>query len=122
MEQRNIKIWDETPGYDYIAEIDLPEMHSWFLDKAHSIPPLTPLCAWQWARYSGHGLKVACAELSIPACKGWELRILNGGIYCAFKMVRDRRRFLNVRSNSTRHCNHGLKTLTVCGLVINKSY
>jgi pyruvate,water dikinase len=87
--QPRVKIWDETPGYDYIAEIDLPEMHSWFLDKAHSVPPVTPMCGWQWSRYCGHGLKVACAELSIPRCKGWELRILNGGIYCAFHIVRD---------------------------------
>jgi pyruvate,water dikinase len=88
--QPEIKIWDESPGYDYIAEIDLPEMHSWFLDKAHSIPPLTPLYGWHWTRYCGHGLKVACAEFSIPACKGWELRMLNGSIYCAFQIVRDR--------------------------------
>jgi pyruvate,water dikinase len=90
-EKHKVKIWDETPGFDYIAEIDLPAMHSWFLDKAHSIPPVTPLYGWQWARYCGHGLKVACAELSIPTCKGWELRILNGGIYCALHIVRDQR-------------------------------
>lgn len=90
-EKHKVKIWDETPGFDYIAEIDLPAMHSWFLDKAHSIPPVTPLYGWQWARYCSHGLKVACTELSIPTCKGWELRILNGGIYCALHIVRDQR-------------------------------
>jgi pyruvate,water dikinase len=90
-EKHKVKIWDEAPGFDYIAEVDLPAMHSWFLDKAHSIPPVTPLYGWQWARYCSHGLKVACAELSIPACKGWELRILNGGIYCALHIVRDQR-------------------------------
>jgi phosphohistidine swiveling domain-containing protein len=89
--QTNLRIWDATPGYDYIAEVDLPEMHSWFLDGAHCIPPLTPLCGWHWARYCSHGLKVACAELSIPACKGWELRMLHGGIYCAFQIVRDQK-------------------------------
>jgi len=83
------KIWEAKPGYDYIAEIDLPAMHSWFLDKAHCTPPLTPLCGWLWTRYCSHGLKVACAELSIPACKGWELRILKGGIYFALHIVRD---------------------------------
>lgn len=85
------KIWDETPGYDYIAEIDLPQMHSWFLDGTHSIPPLTPLYGYQWVRFCGHGLKFACTELSIPTCRGWELRFLNGGIYCAFHIVRDKK-------------------------------
>ena len=89
--QQKVKIWDEAPGYDYIAEIDLPEMHSWFLDGTHSIPPLTPLYGWHWVRFCGHGLKVACTELSIPTCKGWELRFLNGGIYCAFHIVRDQK-------------------------------
>jgi pyruvate,water dikinase len=89
--QPKTKIWDETPGYDYIAEIDLPEMNSWFLDGTHSIPPLTPLYGYQWVRYCGHGLKFACTELSIPTCKGWELRFLNGGIYCAFHIVREQK-------------------------------
>jgi pyruvate,water dikinase len=89
--QLKTKIWDETPGYDYIAEIDLPEMNSWFLDGTHSIPPLTPLYGYQWVRYCGHGLKFACTELSIPTCKGWELRFLNGGIYCAFHIVREQK-------------------------------
>ena len=88
--QRNTKVWDAAPGYDYLAEIDLPEMHSWFLDGAHCIPPLTPLSGWHWARYCSHGLKVACSELSIPACKGWELRMRDGRVYCAFQIVRDR--------------------------------
>lgn len=89
------------PGYDYIAEIDLPAMHSWFLDKAHCTPPLTPLFIWHWVRYCGHGLKVACSELSTPACRGWELRVLKGGIYFALDIVRDpeeiARRQLNFR-------------------------
>jgi pyruvate,water dikinase len=84
------KIWDETPGFDFIAEVDLPAMHTWFLDRAHSVPPLTPLFAWQWARYCSHGLKVACTELSTPMCKGWELRVLDGNIYCALHIVRER--------------------------------
>jgi pyruvate,water dikinase len=84
-----IKIWDKTIGSDYIEEIDLPQMHSWFLDGTHSVPPLTPLYAWHWVKYCSHGFKVACTELSIPTCKGWELRNLNGSIYCALHIVRD---------------------------------
>jgi len=87
--QPKVKIWDKTIGSDYIEEIDLPQMHSWFFDGTHSIPPLTPLYAWHWVKYCSHGFKVACAELSIPTCKGWELRTLNGSIYCAFHIVRD---------------------------------
>jgi hypothetical protein len=69
-----IKLWDEVPGYDFIEEIDLPEMHSWFLDGTHSVPPWTPLYGWFWIRYCCHGLKYACDQLSIPTCKGWEMR------------------------------------------------
>jgi len=87
--QPKVKIWDKTIGSDYIEEIDLPQMHSWFFDGTHSVPPLTPLYAWHWVKYCSHGFKVACTELSIPTCKGWELRTLNGSIYCAFHIVRD---------------------------------
>lgn len=86
-----VKIWDANPGFEYIAERDLPDMHSWFLDGAHSTPPVTPLCAWLWARYCGHGMKVGCNELSIPGCKGWEIRTLEGGIYCSLHVVRDQK-------------------------------
>ncbi len=87
--QPKLKIWDKTIGSDYIEEIDLPQMHSWFFDGTHSVPPLTPLYAWHWVKYCSHGFKTACTELSIPTCKGWELRTLNGSIYCAFHIVRD---------------------------------
>jgi pyruvate,water dikinase len=89
--QQKIKIWDGVPGYDFIEEIDLAEMPSWFQDGTHSIPPVTTMFGYQWARFCGHGLKFACTELSIPTCKGWEVRISNGGIYCALHIVRDRK-------------------------------
>ena len=88
-EQGMMKLWDESPGYDLIEEIDLPEMHSWFLDGTHSVPPWTPLYGWHWIRYCCHGTKVAAAELSIPTCKGWEMRFRDGGSYNAFNIVRD---------------------------------
>ena len=83
------KIWDAVPGYDFIEEVDLAVMPSWFLDGTHSIPPLTPLFSYQWARFCSHGFKAACEELSIPTCKGWEIRVLNGGLYCGLHIVRD---------------------------------
>jgi phosphohistidine swiveling domain-containing protein len=88
--QHKVKIWDGVPGYDFIEEIDLAQMPSWFQDGTHSIPPVTTMFGYQWARFCGHGLKFACTELSIPTCKGWEIRISNGGIYCALHVVRDR--------------------------------
>ena len=87
--QEIVKVWDALPGYDFIEEIDLPEMHSWFLDGTHSIPPWTPLYGWYWIRYCCHGLKTAADELSIPTCKGWEMRFKDGGSYNAFHIVRD---------------------------------
>jgi len=87
--QERVKLWDEAPGYDLIEEIDLPEKHSWFLDGTHSTPPWTPLYGWHWIRYCCHGTKVAAAELSIPTCKGWEMRLRDGGSYNAFNIVRD---------------------------------
>lgn len=87
--QERVKLWDEVPGYDLIEEIDVPEMHSWFLDGTHSVPPLTPLYGWFWVRGHGHGLKYAAAELSIPTCKGWEKRYRNGGSYVSLHIVRD---------------------------------
>jgi phosphohistidine swiveling domain-containing protein len=89
--QQKVRIWDGVPGYDFIEEIDLVQMPSWFLDGTHSIPPVTTMFGYQWARFCGHGLKFACSELSIPTCKGWEIRILNGGIYCALHVVRDQK-------------------------------
>jgi phosphohistidine swiveling domain-containing protein len=87
--RERVKLWDELPGYDLIEEVDLPAMHSWFLDGTHSVPPWTPLYGWYWIRYCCHGLKVAAEELSIPTCKGWEMRFRDGGSYNAFHIVRD---------------------------------
>ncbi|WP_028321574.1 PEP-utilizing enzyme [Desulfatiglans anilini] len=84
-------LWDALPGYDLIEEVDLPEMHSWFLDATHSVPPWTPLFGWYWIRFCCHGMKVVCDELSIPTCKGWEMRYRDGGSYNAFHIVRDKK-------------------------------
>ncbi len=68
------RLWDVAPGYDFIEEVDVPEMHSYFMDAGHSIPPLTPLAGQYWIRGYSHGTQVACAELSVPTCGGWEGR------------------------------------------------
>jgi phosphohistidine swiveling domain-containing protein len=84
-----VKLWDEIPGYDFTEAVDVPAMHSWFLDGTHSVPPWTPLFGWFWIRYCSHGTKAGCEHFSIPTCKGWEMRIMNGGSYNAFNIVRD---------------------------------
>jgi len=84
-----VKLWDALPGYELNEEIDLPEMHSWFLDATHCVPPWTPMFSWFWNRYCSHGLKYCADLLSIPTCKGWEFKGRNGGGYCAFHIVRD---------------------------------
>ncbi|OPY77256.1 MAG: Chondramide synthase cmdD [Syntrophorhabdus sp. PtaU1.Bin153] len=89
--QERVKLWDEVPGFDLLEEIDIPEKHSWFLDGTHCIPPWTPLFGWFWIKYCSHGLKTACSELSIPTCKGWEMRFRDGGSYNALNIVRDQK-------------------------------
>jgi phosphohistidine swiveling domain-containing protein len=84
-----VKLWDELPGYDLIEELDVPEMHSWFLAATHCVPPWTPLFGWYFIRFCSHGTKTAAAELSIPTCKGWEMRYRDGGLYSSFIIVRD---------------------------------
>lgn len=85
----HVKIWDELPGFDLIEEVDLPQFHSWFLAATHSVPPWTPLFGYHFHVWCSHGTKYAAAELSIPTCKGWEMRYRNGGLYCAFIIVRN---------------------------------
>lgn len=87
--QEKVKVWDATPGFEFIDEVDIPEMHSWFLDGTHSVPPWTPLYGWYWVNYCPHGTKAICEKLSIPTCKGWEMRYGNGGSYNAWHIVRD---------------------------------
>jgi pyruvate,water dikinase len=90
-QKKPVKIWDEVPGLDLIEEIDLPEMHSWFLAGAYCTPPWTPLFGWYFTNYSARGTQYAYAELSIPTTKGWCMRFKHGGLYAAFHIVRDKK-------------------------------
>ena len=87
--RENVRVWDATPGFEFIDDVDIPELHSWFLDGTHSVPPWTPLFGWYWVNYCPHGTKAICEKLSIPTCKGWEMRYMNGGSYNAFHIVRN---------------------------------
>lgn len=75
--------------YELNPESDVPFMHSWFLDAAHCTPPVTPMFGWHWTRFCTHGLKTACVEMSIPACRGWEVRLYNNRIYFSLNIIRD---------------------------------
>jgi len=87
--QEKVKVWDYSPGYDLIEEVDLADQESWFFDATHCIPPYTPLFGYHWVRGASHGTQYACEELSIPTCKGWELRYKDGGNFSSFYIVRD---------------------------------
>jgi pyruvate,water dikinase len=86
-----MRLWDEVPGYDLREDVDLPELHSWFLDGTHSVPPWTPLFGYYWIRFCSHGLKACASQFSIPTSKGWEMRYKDGGSYNAFIIVRDQK-------------------------------
>lgn len=86
-----VPIWDMAPGVDYNPQIDLPEMHSFFVDMNHSVPPMTPLFGWQWNHYCGRGTQYAAAELSIPTTKGIMMRFKHGGTFEGFYIVRDKK-------------------------------
>lgn len=89
--ESEIKIWDVVPGLDFIEEIDVPEIHSWFLAGAYCTPPWTPLFGWFWINHVQRGIQMAAAELSIPNCKGWVQRYWCGGLYCGLYIVRDKK-------------------------------
>ncbi|KPJ52885.1 MAG: hypothetical protein AMJ37_02145 [Dehalococcoidia bacterium DG_18] len=82
-------VWDVTPGIDWDPEVDLKEIPSWFLDGTHSIPAWTPMFAYFWNRLCPHGLKYCANMLSLPSCKGWEMRTYHGHDYCSFLVVKD---------------------------------
>ena len=85
-----VAIWDVSPGYDLIPEIDLPLNHSYFLDGTHSCPPLSPLSLQLfWARGCTHGLKYVNTYFSLPTCYGWQGRGKDGGIYWSFLIETD---------------------------------
>jgi pyruvate,water dikinase len=86
---KETNLWDAVPGYDFDEKIDVPAMNSWFLDATHCVPPWTPLFSWFWVRYCPHGIKYAATILSIPSCKGWEMRYKDGGCYLGFHIIRD---------------------------------
>ena len=83
-------IWDVSPGFDLIPELDLPLNHSYFFDGTHSCPPLSPLgLQLYWARGCTHGLKYVNSYFSLPTCYGWQGRGKEGGIYWSFLIERD---------------------------------
>ena len=72
-EMQSERPWDAVPGYDFNEEVDLAQIPSWFMDGAHSTPPMTPMAGYYWVKFCGHGMKYALNELSVPTCKagGW---------------------------------------------------
>jgi pyruvate,water dikinase len=87
--KEKIRVWDAAPGFEFNEEVDLREMHSWFLQATHCVPPWTPLFGWFWVNYAPHGTKAAAEKLSLSACKGWDFRYHDGGSYISLHVVRD---------------------------------
>ena len=116
-----VAVWDVSPGYDLIPEIDLPLNHSYFLDGTHSCPPLSPLSLQLfWARGCTHGLKYVNTYFSLPTCYGWQGRGKDGGIY--WSSHRDGREKIKGRKPSLkRPCNPISTTFKESGRSTRKS-
>jgi pyruvate,water dikinase len=83
------KIWDAVPGFDFNQEVDIAELHSWFLAGQHSFPRFTPLFSWFWIRYCGYGSQYGAEMMSLPRSKGFTLRDFEGGCYIGNRIIRD---------------------------------
>lgn len=87
--KQNQKIWDAVPGFDFNKEVDIPELHSWFLAGQHSFPRFTPMFSWFWIRYCGYGSQYGAEMMSLPKSKGFTLREFEGGCYIGNRIIRD---------------------------------
>ena len=83
------RLWDSVPGFDFIEEVDLPELNSWFFDGTHSVPLLTPLYTWFWIRHCAFGSQYMAELFSAPRFKGFALRNVEGSDYIGMYIVRD---------------------------------
>jgi len=84
-----VKIWDWLPGYDFNEEVDPKEFATWLLDLGHSIPRMTPMCAFFWIRGIDHSMKFAAETLSIPTHMGVNFRTKHGQKWFAPAVIRD---------------------------------
>jgi hypothetical protein len=82
-------MWDVVPGFDFNKEVDIPELHSWFLAGQHSFPRFTPMFSWFWIRYCGYGSQYGAEMMSLPRSKGFTLREFEGGCYIGNRIIRD---------------------------------
>jgi pyruvate,water dikinase len=92
MEQKRMakeKLWDSVPGFDFDEEVDVSELHSWFLDGSHSFPRFTPMFSWFWIRYCAYGGEYGAEMMSLPRSKSFTLREFEGGSYIGNRIIRD---------------------------------
>lgn len=82
-------VWDVVPGFDFDPEVDMKEAPSWFVDRTHSVPALTPLFTYYWVRGVTHGLEYGINELTLPYNSGWEMRNYHGHNLNCFFSVQD---------------------------------
>jgi len=82
-------LWDAVPGFELNKEVDIPELHSWFLDGSHSFPRFTPMFSWFWIRYCAYGGQYGAEIMSLPRSKSFTLRECEGGSYIGNRIIRD---------------------------------
>ena len=78
-----------VPGYDWEEERDVQVSPWWLLDPTHSVPPWTPMFAWFWIQYCGHGMQYGAETVSMPTVRGYDWRLKDGGGYFAILTVTD---------------------------------
>ncbi len=78
-----------VPGYDWDEERDVEVSPWWLLDPTHSVPPWTPMFAWFWIQYCGHGMQYGAETVSMPTVRGYDWRLKDGGGYFTILVVKD---------------------------------
>jgi pyruvate,water dikinase len=87
--KQNQKLWDVVPGFEFNEEVDIPDLHSWFLDGSHCFPRFTPMFSWFWVRHVAYGAEYGAEIMSLPRSKSFTLREFEGASYIGNRIVRD---------------------------------
>lgn len=73
-----------------LTEEDVKNYGVWFCDTTHCTPPIKPLYflySWLWPGY--RSISRAYENLSIPSCRGWDVRSKYGRAYVSLNLTSD---------------------------------
>lgn len=73
-----------------LTEEDIKNYGVWFCDTTHCTPPIKPLYflySWLWPGY--RSISRAYEHLSIPSCRGWDVRSKYGRAYVSLNLTSD---------------------------------